>query len=113
MPSKRRGRPRTQAETRELIFRIAKQNLAWGCTRLQGALKNLGLKVSRATVANVLKESGHRSASVGHWIEIALRTGLKLTFDPTGEKVVGEHAQAGNAMLARGMRKPYEYDMAR
>jgi len=56
-------------------------------------------------------ETGHRSASVGHLIVIALRTGLKLDFDPVKETFTGENARAGNAMLAREMRKPYSYDM--
>ena len=57
-------------------------------------------------------ESGHRSACVGHLIVIALRTGLKLNFDPVKEEFVGENAKAGNALLARELRKPYGYDMA-
>lgn len=52
------GRPCTQAETRELILSIAKENRTWGYTRLQGALENLGHKVGRSTVAKVLKEAG-------------------------------------------------------
>ncbi len=57
-------------------------------------------------------EAGHRSASVGHLIVIALRTGLKLHFDPVKEKFVGTNAKVGNAHLAREMRKPYSYRMA-
>ena len=56
-------------------------------------------------------EGGHRSASVGHLIVIALRTGLKLSFDPAKEKFIGENAKAGNALIAREMRKPYGYGM--
>lgn len=56
-------------------------------------------------------ETGHRSASVGHLIVIAMRSGLKLNFDPVKETFTGENAKAGNAMLAREMRKPYSYDM--
>lgn len=56
-------------------------------------------------------ETGHRSASVGHLIVIALRTGAKLTFDPAKETFTGENAKAANAMIAREMRKPYRYDM--
>jgi hypothetical protein len=41
----------------------------------------------------------------------ALRTGLKLDFDPVGEKYVGANARAGNAHLARELRKPYDYRM--
>jgi len=55
---KSKGRPRTQAEIRELIVHLAKENTTWGYTRIQGTLKNLAIKVSRGTIANVLKENG-------------------------------------------------------
>ncbi|MFN3407468.1 MAG: Gfo/Idh/MocA family protein [Limisphaerales bacterium] len=57
-------------------------------------------------------ETGHRSASVGHLIVAALRTGKRLEFDPVKEVFTGEHAGAGNAHLARAMRAPYDYEMA-
>jgi transposase InsO family protein len=41
---------------------MATENLSWGYTRLQGALRNLGVTVSRGTVANVLKENGIEGA---------------------------------------------------
>lgn len=58
--SRRRGvgRPRTKADIAALILRIAGENPTWGYTRIQGTLKNLGLEVSRGTVANVLRENG-------------------------------------------------------
>ena len=59
---KRKGRARTRADLRELIVRMAKENLSWGYTRLQGALKKLGITISRGTVANVLKEHGVEGA---------------------------------------------------
>jgi hypothetical protein len=61
-PHKRQGRPRTRRNVRELIVSMARENPTWGYTQLQGALKNLGLRVSRGTVANVLKESGIEGA---------------------------------------------------
>ena len=54
-------------------------------------------------------ESGHRSASVGHLIVIALRSGRKFQWDPKKEIFTGDGAKAGNAQLAREMRKPYDY----
>jgi predicted dehydrogenase len=57
-------------------------------------------------------ETGHRSACIGHLIIIALRTGLKLKWDPAAEKFAGDHAAEGNKHLAREMRAPYDYKFA-
>jgi len=54
-------------------------------------------------------EAGHRSASVGHLIVIALRTARKYQWDPAKEEFVGDGPKEGNAHLARPMRKPYDY----
>ena len=37
---------------------MATENPSWGYTRIQGALKNLGHRVARSTVAKILKEQG-------------------------------------------------------
>ena len=58
-------------------------------------------------VANV--ENGHRSASIGHLIIIALRTGLKLEWNPEAERFIGDGATEANRHLAREMREPYDY----
>jgi predicted dehydrogenase len=68
------------------------------------------VRTRRDPVAPV--EAGHRSACVGHLIVIALRTGLKLNFDPAKEKFIGPHAKAGDAHRARKMRRPYTYRFA-
>jgi predicted dehydrogenase len=57
-------------------------------------------------------EEGHRSAIICHLGAIALRTGLKLTWDPARELFVGEHAEEANRYVAREMRKPYDYSFA-
>jgi predicted dehydrogenase len=54
-------------------------------------------------------EAGHRSASVGHLIVIALRLGRTFQWDAQQEVFVGEGAKEANAHLAREMRKPYDY----
>jgi hypothetical protein len=54
-------------------------------------------------------EAGHRSASVGHLIVIALRQGRKFQWDAAKEVFVGDGAKEGNAQLAREMRQPYDY----
>ncbi|HEX7653082.1 MAG TPA: Gfo/Idh/MocA family oxidoreductase [Verrucomicrobiae bacterium] len=58
-------------------------------------------------IANV--ENGHRSACIGHLIIIALRSGLKLNWNPDKEKFTGDHAREANRQLAREMRAPYNY----
>ena len=52
------GRPRTMQMIVQLIIRMALKNRSWGYTRIQGALANLGHKVGRGTIANVLREQG-------------------------------------------------------
>jgi predicted dehydrogenase len=57
-------------------------------------------------------ETGHQSAVVGHLIVAALRTGKTLHWDAAQEKFVGDNAKDGNNLLARKMRKPYDYNYA-
>ena len=57
-------------------------------------------------------EAGHLSATVGHLIVIALRTGRTLEWNASAEKFVGAGAKEANAHLARPMRKPYDYGIA-
>jgi predicted dehydrogenase len=54
-------------------------------------------------------ETGHRSASLCHLGVLALRLGRKLTWDPAHERFTGEGAADANKMLAREMRKPFDY----
>src|SRR5450755_2857189 len=52
------GRSWIMQEIAALIVRMAQDNPGWGYTRIQGALGNLGHRVGRGTIANVLKRSG-------------------------------------------------------
>jgi putative transposase len=54
----RPGRPGVQVEIRRLAVRMAADNPSWGYTRIQGALKNLGHRVARSTIAKILREQG-------------------------------------------------------
>ena len=52
------GRPPLSPNTEELILRFVRENRSWGYDRICGALKNLEIRVSDATVANILKKHG-------------------------------------------------------
>jgi transposase InsO family protein len=52
------GRPKTAAEIEELILRMARQNRAWGYTRIRGALYNLGHDIGRNTIKRILFRNG-------------------------------------------------------
>jgi len=52
------GRPRTVREIADLAVRMVRENSMWGCSRIQGALENLGHRVGRTTIASILKKHG-------------------------------------------------------
>src|SRR5882724_7028069 len=52
------GRPRTAGEIEALVVRMAKENRDWGYGRIEGALSNLGHKIARSTIADILKRHG-------------------------------------------------------
>src|SRR4029453_73829 len=53
--SSRRG---VLTEIRRLAVRMAEENPTWGYTRIQGALKNIGHRVGRSTIARLMKAVG-------------------------------------------------------
>jgi hypothetical protein len=54
----RSGRPGVIAEIRRLVVRMAEENPTWGYTRIRGALKNVGHRVGRSTIARILNAQG-------------------------------------------------------
>ena len=52
------GGPRTAAEIKQLVVQMAKENRDWGYRRIQGALSNLGHKLARSTIADILQRHG-------------------------------------------------------
>ena len=52
------GRPRTAAEIEKVVVQMAQQNRDWGYRRIQGALSNLGHKLARSTIADILERHG-------------------------------------------------------
>lgn len=75
------GRPRVSGEIRDLVIRMAIENRGRGCTRIQGALSNLGLTVGRNPIRRILAENGLDPAGprsttwsaflMAHWSAIA------------------------------------------
>lgn len=55
---RRVGRPGVLREIRALTVRMARENPTCGYRRIQGALKNLGHRVARSTIAGLLRAEG-------------------------------------------------------
>jgi hypothetical protein len=52
------GRPRTTSEIEVSVVRIAEENREWGYRRIQGAMSNLGHKLARSTIADIMERHG-------------------------------------------------------
>ena len=52
------GRPPVTEEIVELVLRLAQESPSWGYERIQGALANLGHRISNTTVARILRAHG-------------------------------------------------------
>jgi transposase InsO family protein len=65
------GRPRTRKELEYLVVQMAEENRMWGYRRIQGAMSNVGHKIARSTIADILRR---------HGIEPAPERGRKTTW---------------------------------
>jgi transposase len=57
-PQRRPGGPPTDPAIVALVLRLARENSGWGYERIRGELKNLGYRVSGATIRRILKRAG-------------------------------------------------------
>ena len=61
-PQRKPGRPSTGRELRDLVLRLARENLRWGYQRIAGELIKLGFCLSPSTVRRLLASAGLKPA---------------------------------------------------
>lgn len=64
---RRRGRPPTPSEVRDLIFRMVAENPTWGAPRIHGELRMLGFDISERTVLRWMRKAPRNPEPAKRW----------------------------------------------
>src|SRR6266540_5463270 len=55
---RRPGRPPLDPEVKALVLQMARENSRWGCVRISGELRKLGIRVGATTIRTLLRRNG-------------------------------------------------------
>jgi predicted dehydrogenase len=96
--------------------RLLNDPLPANATRLEVSNNHMGnfiqcVRSRRQPICNV--NVGHRSVTVCHLGNIAIRSGLRLHWDPEQERFVGENSELANRWLSRERRAPWAEEWRR
>jgi predicted dehydrogenase len=96
--------------------RLLTEPLGQGATRLEVSNNHMRnflecVRGRRQPICNA--NVGHRSVTVCHLGNIAIRTGLRLRWDPREERFTGDNAEQANRHLSRERRAPWDAEWRR